>query len=148
MDDAYVRAVYRFFVHPTRARVGLQKNNRIVNWCPGCQTSVSDLEVAYRDVDDALTTVRYPLADGSGSISIATVRPPTILADVAVAVHPEDERYRDLVGKEAVVPYVERRVPIVADSRVDPAFGPAALKITPRPRPSTSKSGATTACRS
>ena len=82
-------------------------------------------------VDDALSTVRYALADGSGWISIATVRPPTILGDVAVAVHPEDERYRELVGKEAVVPYVERRVPIVADSRVDPAFGTGALKITP-----------------
>ena len=75
--------------------------------------------------------MRYPLADGSGSISIATVRPPTILADVAVAVHPEDERYRGLVGKEAIVPYVERRVPIIADERVDPEFGTGALKITP-----------------
>ena len=130
MDDAYIRAVYRFFVH-LHERGWVYKDNRIVNWCPGCQTSVSDLEVAYRDVDDALTTARYPLADGSGSISIATVRPPTILGDVAVAVHPEDERYRELVGKEAIVPYAERRVPIVADSRVDPAFGTGALKITP-----------------
>ncbi|HET8653588.1 MAG TPA: valine--tRNA ligase [Gaiellaceae bacterium] len=130
MDDAYVRAVYRFFVH-LHERGFVYRDNRIVNWCPGCQTSVSDLEVAYRDQDDALTTVRYPLADGSGSISIATVRPPTILGDVAVAVHPEDERYRDLVGKEAIVPYAERRVPIVADERVDPEFGTGALKITP-----------------
>jgi valyl-tRNA synthetase len=107
------------------------KDNRIVNWCPGCRTSVSDLEVAYRDVDDALTTARYPLADGSGSISVATVRPATILGDVGVAVHPEDDRYRDLVGKEAVVPYVERRVPIISDERVDPSFGTGALKITP-----------------
>jgi valyl-tRNA synthetase len=131
MDDAYIRAVYRFFVH-LHERGFVYRDNRIVNWCPGCQTSVSDLEVAYRDVDDALTTVRYPLADGSGSISIATVRPPTILADVAVAVHPEDERYSELVGgKEAIVPYVERRVPIIADERVDPEFGTGALKITP-----------------
>ncbi len=130
MDDAYIRAVYRFFVR-LHERGFVYRDNRIVNWCPGCHTSVSDLEVAYRDVDDALTTVRYPLADGSGSVSIATVRPPTILADVAVAVHPEDERYRDLVGKEAVVPYVERRVPIVADGRVDPQFGTGALKVTP-----------------
>ena len=130
MDDAYIGAVYRFFVH-LHGRGWVYKDNRIVNWCPGCRTSVSDLEVAYRDVDDALTRVRYPLADGSGSIAIATVRPPTILADVAVAVHPEDERYLELVGKEAVVPYVERRVPIVADARVDPAFGTGALKITP-----------------
>jgi valyl-tRNA synthetase len=130
MDEAYIRAVYRFFVHLHR-RGFVYKDNRIVNWCPGCRTSVSDLEVDYRDADDALTTVRYPLADGSGSISIATVRPPTILADVAVAVHPEDERYRDLVGKEAIVPYVERRVPIIADERVDPQFGTGALKVTP-----------------
>jgi valyl-tRNA synthetase len=130
MDDAYIRAVYRFFVR-LHERGLVYRDNRIVNWCPGCQTSVSDLEVDHRDVDDALTTVRYPLADGSGAIAIATVRPPTILADVAVAVHPEDERYRDLVGKEAIVPYVERRVPIVADERVDPAFGTGALKVTP-----------------
>ena len=130
MDDAYIGAVYRFFVH-LHQRGFVYRDNRIVNWCPGCQTSVSDLEVAYRDVDDALTTVRYLLADGSGSISIATVRPPTILADVAVAVHPDDERYRDLIGKEAIVPYAERRVPIIADERVDPEFGTGALKITP-----------------
>ena len=130
MDDAYIRAVYRFFVR-LHERGFVYRDNRIVNWCPGCRTSVSDLEVDHRDVDDALTTVRYPLADGSGSISIATVRPATILADVAVAVHPEDERYRDLVGKQAIVPYVERRVPIIADERVDPAFGTGALKITP-----------------
>jgi valyl-tRNA synthetase len=130
MDPEYIRAVYRFFVH-LHERGWVYKDNRIVNWCPGCRTSVSDLEVAYRDVDDALTTARYPLSDGSGSISVATVRPATILGDVAVAVHPEDERYRALVGKEAVVPYVERRVPIITDERVDPSFGTGALKITP-----------------
>jgi valyl-tRNA synthetase len=130
MDDAYVRAVNRFFVR-LHERGFVYRDNRIVNWCPGCRTSVSDLEVDHRDVDDALTTVRYALADGTGSISIATVRPPTILADVAVAVHPDDERYRELVGREAIVPYVERRVPIIADERVDPAFGTGALKVTP-----------------
>ena len=130
MDAEYVRAVYRFFVH-LYERGWVYRDNRIVNWCPGCGTSVSDLEVDHRDVDDALTTVRYPLADGSGSISIATVRPATILADVAVAVHPDDERYKALIGKEAVVPFVERRVPIIADERVDPEFGTGALKITP-----------------
>jgi valyl-tRNA synthetase len=130
MDDAYIRAVYRFFVH-LNERGFVYKDNRIVNWCPGCATSVSDLEVDHVDVDDALTTVRYPLAGGSDSISIATVRPPTILADVAIAVHPDDERYRELVGKEAIVPYVERRVPIIADERVEPDFGTGALKITP-----------------
>src|SRR4029079_4993135 len=80
---------------------------------------------------DALTYVRYPFADGVGHITIATVRPATILADVAVAVHPDDERYHDLVGKEVVVPFVERRVPVIADERVEIDFGTGALKITP-----------------
>jgi valyl-tRNA synthetase len=130
MDDDYVRAVYRFFVH-LYERGFVYRDNRIVNWCPGCRTAVSDLEVVHRDVDDALTTARYPFADGEGSISIATTRPATILADVAVAVHPDDERYRDAVGREVVVPYVERRVPVIADERVDREFGTGALKITP-----------------
>src|SRR5262245_3887852 len=130
MDPEYISAVYRFFVH-LHERGWVYKDNRIVNWCPGCRTSVSDLEVSYREVDDALATVRYPLADGSGSISIATVRVATIRGDVAVAVHPDDDRYRDLVGEVAVVPYVERHVPIIADERVDPSFGTGALKITP-----------------
>ena len=82
-------------------------------------------------VDDTLTYARYPLADGGGSITVATVRPATILADVAVAVHPADERYRHLVGREAIVPVVERRVPVIADDRVEPGFGTGALKITP-----------------
>jgi valyl-tRNA synthetase len=82
-------------------------------------------------MDDALTTIQYPLADGSGHVSIATVRPATIVADVAVAVHPDDERYRDLVGKEVVVPFVERRVPVIADERVEMEFGTGALKVTP-----------------
>ena len=130
MDDDYVRAVYRFFLH-LYERGWIYRDNRIVNWCPGCKTSVSDLEVDHRDVDDSLVTVRYPLADGSGSISVATVRPATILADVAIAVHPDDERYRHLVGQEAIVPVVERKVPVIADERVDPEFGTGALKITP-----------------
>src|SRR5438876_1164354 len=83
------------------------------------QLSLSDLELAHVEVDDALTYVRYPLVDGEGHITIATVRPATILADVAVAVHPDDERYRELVGKEVVVPFVERRVPVIADERVE-----------------------------
>ncbi|HEY4412374.1 MAG TPA: class I tRNA ligase family protein, partial [Gaiellaceae bacterium] len=90
MDDAYVRAVMRFFVHLYQ-RGWMFRDNRIVNWCSDCRTSISDLEVEHIDVDDALTYARYPLADGSGHLMIATVRPATILADVAVAVHPEDE---------------------------------------------------------
>jgi valyl-tRNA synthetase len=130
MDDAYVRAVMRFFVHLYR-KGWIYRANRIINWCPFHQTALSDLEVAHEDVDDVLTYVRYPLADGSGSITIATVRPATILADVAVAVHPDDERYRDVIGKEAIVPVVERRVPVIADERVERDFGTGALKVTP-----------------
>ena len=92
---------------------------------------LSDLELEPEEVDDTLSYIRYPLADGSGYVTIATVRPATILADVAVAVHPDDERYHDLVGKEVVVPFVERRVPVVADEQVDPEFGTGALKVTP-----------------
>ena len=130
MDDAYVRAVLRFFVHLYK-RGWIYRDNRIVNWCPRCATAISDLEVVHRDVDDVLAYVRYPLADGSGHVTVATVRPPTMLADVAVAVSPDDARYASLVGREAIVPLVERRVPIIADERVETDFGTGALKITP-----------------
>jgi valyl-tRNA synthetase len=130
MDDAYIRAVMRFFVHLHR-KGWIYRADRMINWCPFHQTSLSDLELQHQDVDDALTYVRYPLADGEGGVSSATVRPATILADVAVAVHPEDDRYRELVGREVVVPYVERRVPVIADERVEREFGTGALKVTP-----------------
>jgi valyl-tRNA synthetase len=130
MDDAYVRAVMRFFVHLHR-KGWIYRANRIINWCPFHETSLSDLELTHADVDDRLVWARYPLAGGSGSVTVATVRPATILADVAVAVHPADERYRELVGREAIVPYVERRVPIIADEAVEPEFGTGALKVTP-----------------
>jgi valyl-tRNA synthetase len=130
MDDDYVRAVMRFFVHLWN-KGWIYRANRIVNWCPFHLTSLSDLELAHVDVDDALTYVRYPLVEGGGSIPIATARPATILADVAVAVHPDDERYRELVGREVVVPFVERQVPVIADERVEIDFGTGALKITP-----------------
>jgi valyl-tRNA synthetase len=130
MDDLYVRAVMRFFAH-LYERGWMYRANRIINWCTDCQTSISDLEVEHLDVDDALTYARYPFADGEGFVTVATVRPATILADVAVAVHPDDERYRSLLGREVLVPVLERRVPIVADERVDPEFGTGALKITP-----------------
>jgi valyl-tRNA synthetase len=130
MDDAYVRAVMRFFVH-LYGKGWIYRANRIINWCPFHQTALSDLEVAHVEVDDALTYVRYPLVGGDGHITIATVRPATILADVAVAVHPDDDRYRDLLGREVIVPVVERRVPVIADERVERDFGTGALKVTP-----------------
>src|SRR4051812_11401688 len=130
MDDGYIRAVMRFFVH-LYGRGWMFRDNRIINWCSDCRTSISDLEVEHIEVDDALTYARYPLANGEGSVTIATVRPATILADVAVAVHPDDERYTSLIGKDVLVPVVNRAVPVIADERVDPAFGTGALKITP-----------------
>src|SRR3954452_11322597 len=130
MDDAYVRAVMRFFVHLWEKGY-IYRANRIVNWCPFHLTSLSDLELAHEDVDDALTYVRYPLAEGEGHITIATARPATIPGDVPGAVHPDDERYKSLVGKEVVVPWVERRVPVIGDERVELDFGTGALKVTP-----------------
>jgi len=98
MDPGYYRAVLRWFVH-LYERGWIYRASRIVNWCPRDQTALSDLEVEHQETDDNLSYVRYPLADGDGHVTIATVRPATILADVAVAVHPEDDRYRGLVGK-------------------------------------------------
>ena len=132
MDDDYVRAVMTFFVRLWE-RGWIYRDNRIVNWCTFHQTAISDLEVEHVDMDDTLVTIRYPFADGDGrtGIPIATVRPATILADVAVAVHPDDKRYSAAVGREVVVPHVERRVPVIADARVDPEFGTGAVKVTP-----------------
>src|SRR5262245_42479533 len=130
MDDGYVDAVMTYFVRLWEAG-WIYRANRIVNWCPYHQTAISDHEVEHVEMDDTLTYARYPFADGSGSITVATVRPATILADVAVAVNPDDPRYAGAVGKEVVVPVVGRHVPVIADARVDPAFGSGALKITP-----------------
>jgi valyl-tRNA synthetase len=130
MDEQYVRAVMRFFVHLWE-KGWIYRANRIINWCPFHLTSLSDLELEHRETDDALTYVLYPFTDGEGGITIATARVPTILADVAVAVHPEDPRYLDAIGREVVVPVVETRVPVIADERVDPEFGTGALKVTP-----------------
>jgi valyl-tRNA synthetase len=130
MDDAYVDAVMTFFVRLWE-RGWIYRANRIVNWCPYHQTAISDLEVEHVEMDDVLTYARYPFVDGSGSITIATVRPATILADVAVAVNPNDPRYRDAIGKEVVVPVVGRHVPVIADERIEMDFGSGALKITP-----------------
>jgi valyl-tRNA synthetase len=130
MDEGYSRAVLRFFVHLYR-KGWIYRDNRIINWCPFHQTSLSDLELVHEEADDELFTIRYPFVDGSGFVAVATVRPATILADVAVAVHPDDPRYQDAIGKEVVVPWVERRVPVIADERVERDFGTGGLKVTP-----------------
>jgi valyl-tRNA synthetase len=131
MDDAYVRAVMRYFVHLHR-KGWIYRANRIINWCPFHETALSDLELVHEDVDDALTYVRYPFVDDpANGVTIATARVATILGDVAVAVNPDDERWRDAIGREVVVPFVERAVPVITDERVDPEFGTGALKVTP-----------------
>jgi valyl-tRNA synthetase len=130
MDDAYARAVADVFVE-LHARGHIYRDNYMVNWDPGLRSAISDLEVEQRTITDTLYSIDYPLADGSGSLTVATVRPETMLADTAVAVHPSDERYAHLVGSEALLPLVGRRLPVIADDHVDPGFGTGALKITP-----------------
>ncbi len=130
MDPAYYDAVIECFLR-LYAKGYIYFGKRMINWCPHDLTSVSDLEVDHQPVESYLWHVRYRGADGGPDVVIATQRPETILADVAVAVHPEDDRYRALVGRQVIVPIVNRRVPVIADKRVDPAFGTGALKITP-----------------
>ena len=132
MEPSKQRAVRTHFIRLYKKGL-LYREGRIVHWCLTCQTTYSDLEVKHIERTDPLYYVRYPWA-GPGSdrdVVIATTRPETILADVAVAVHPDDERWKALIGKEVTVPVVERRVKIIADEAVDPAFGTGALKITP-----------------
>src|SRR5437660_2020019 len=131
MDPAYVRAVRTAFVRFWE-RGWLYRGPRIVNWCPRCQSAISDLEVDWREHHDTLYYIRYPIEELPGEgVVIATVRPETMLADTGVAVHPADERYRRLVGHDAVLPLVGRRLPIVADDAVERDFGTGALKVTP-----------------
>jgi valyl-tRNA synthetase len=128
-DEGYVRAVTKVFV-ALYEKGYIHKDSYLVNWCPRCGTAISDLEVAYRDMPGTLNYIRYEVA-GGGSVTIATTRPETMLGDTAVAVHPDDERYKDVVGKTATLPLLGRELKIVADERVDPEFGTGALKITP-----------------
>lgn len=129
MDEGLSKAVAKVFVDLYKQGL-IYKDKRLVNWDPKLQTAVSDLEVEHTEIKGKMYHVRYPLEDGSGSISIATTRPETILADGAIAVHPDDERYTDLVGKFAVVPVCNRIIPIVADEYVKSDFGSGAVKIT------------------
>src|SRR5215218_3352159 len=130
LDEPYVRAVLKVFVD-LYGKGLIYRDNRIVNWDPGSRSAISDLEVEEREVTDTLYYVDYPLASGGGSITVATVRPETMLADTAIAVHPDDARYTRLIGETATLPLVGRRLRIIADPYVDPEFGTGALKITP-----------------
>jgi valyl-tRNA synthetase len=129
LDEGYVKAVYRVFVS-LYEKGAIYRDNYMVNWDPGTQSAISDLEVENRKVTDTLYEIAYPLKDG-GELVVATVRPETMLADTAVAVNPNDERYGDAVGKIVILPLVGRELPVIADEHVDPEFGTGALKITP-----------------
>ena len=130
LDDGYAEAVVKVFCE-FHERGYIYRDNYMVNWDPGSRSAISDLEVENREVTDTLFEIAYPLADGSGELVVATVRPETMLADTAVAVAPDDERYSSLVGSEVILPLVGRRIPVIADEHVDPEFGTGALKITP-----------------
>jgi len=130
MDAAYSRAVLEVFVRLYREGL-IYRGKYIVNWCPRCGTAVSDLEVVHEDRPGHLWYVRYPFEDGSGSISVATTRPETMLGDTAVAVNPADPRYQSAVGRKLVLPLLQRVIPVIADEFVDPQFGTGAVKVTP-----------------
>jgi len=133
MDPSYQRAVRKVFVDWFEAGL-IYRGKRIINWCPRCATALSDIEVEHEDVDSHLWHLRYPLKEpvaGVDHVVVATTRPETMLGDTCIAVHPEDERYRALVGSTVVLPLMDREIPIVADEYVDPAFGSGAVKVTP-----------------
>jgi valyl-tRNA synthetase len=130
MDPGLSRAVTEVFVR-LHAEGLIYRGKRLVNWDPVLLTALSDLEVQAQEEDGQLWHVRYPLADGAGQLVVATTRPETILGDAAVAVHPEDPRYQELIGRQVLVPLADRAVPVIADSYVDPAFGTGCLKVTP-----------------
>jgi valyl-tRNA synthetase len=130
LDEGLSRAVREVFVQ-LYERGLVYRGHYIINWCPRCLTALSNEEAEKEEVDGHLWHLRYPLADGSGHLTVATTRPETMLGDTAVAVHPADERYRQLVGKEIRLPLVDRLIPIVVDEAVDPSFGSGAVKVTP-----------------
>ena len=137
MDEGYIDSVLTAFIELYEAGF-IYRGNRITNWCPRDRSAISDLEINYEEVDGRLYGVRYPFADGRGPgpdgknyAEVNTTRPETVLGDVALVVNPEDERYKELVGRKVMVPFVEREVEVLADSYVDPEFGTGVLKVTP-----------------
>jgi valyl-tRNA synthetase len=134
MDPSYQTAVRKVFVDWYDSGL-IYRGNRIINWCPRCATALSDIEVEHEDLDSHLWHFRYPLAepdaDGRDHVAVATTRPETMLGDTCVAVHPDDERYRGIVGSTVVLPLIGREIPVVADEYVDPSFGTGAVKVTP-----------------
>ena len=130
MDSGCSKAVRETFCELYEKGL-IYKGNRIINWCPHCRTALSDAEVEYKDMPGHFWHIRYPIEDSDEELIIATTRPETMLGDSGVAVHPDDERYQHLVGKNAILPLVGRKLPIVADDYVELGFGTGAVKMTP-----------------
>ncbi|KUO96925.1 valine--tRNA ligase [Ferroacidibacillus organovorans] len=130
MDKGLSAAVREVFVRLYEKGL-IYRGNYIINWCPRCETALSDIEVIHEETQGSIYQIAYPFVDGTGHVVIATTRPETLFGDVAVAVHPDDERYRHLIGKSLRLPLTERIIPIIADEYVDPSFGTGAVKITP-----------------
>jgi valyl-tRNA synthetase len=130
MDEGCSKAVTEFFVS-LYERDLIYRGDRIINWCPTCKTSISDAEVEHQDLEGKFWYIKYPLKDGEGYVEVATTRPETMLGDTCVAVHPDDERYKALVGRTVILPLMEREIPIVADEYVDMSKGTGAVKVTP-----------------
>ncbi len=130
MDEGLSKAVREVFVRLWEEGL-IYRGDYIINWCPRCHTALADIEVEHEPTPGHLWYIRYPILDGSGFIVVATTRPETMLGDTAVAVNPEDERYRDLIGKKIKLPLIGREIPIIADREVDPEFGTGAVKVTP-----------------
>jgi valyl-tRNA synthetase len=130
LDEGPSRAVRTAFVRLYDKGL-IYRGERMINWCPRCQTALSDLEVEHKDIVGHLYYIRYPLAQGKGFVTVATTRPETFLGDTAVAANPEDKRYKNLIGKNVTLPIIDREIPIIADDAVDTLFGTGALKITP-----------------
>ena len=130
LDEVPSSAVRTTFVNLYKKGL-IYRGERITNWCPRCASALSDLEVKHRDEEGNLYHIRYPIEDSDEHLTIATTRPETMLADTAVAVNPDDERYRHLIGKRAILPIMGRRIPIIGDEAVDVEFGTGALKVTP-----------------
>mgnify|MGYP006281415721 CR=1 FL=1 len=130
LDDGLSNAVEEVFIRLYKKGL-IYKGHRIINWCPKSRTALSDEEVIYKQVNGHLWHFQYPLSDGGGQLTVATTRPETMLGDTAVAVHPEDERYKKLIGRTLLLPIVRREIPIIADEYVDREFGTGAVKVTP-----------------
>lgn len=131
LDDGLSRAVREVFVRLYDDGL-IYRDNRLINWCPRCHTALSDLEVEHEELEGKLTYIKYPLTGSRGKhITVATTRPETMLGDTAVAVNPDDDRYREFIGRTVDLPLTGRRIPVIADSAVDPSFGTGAVKVTP-----------------